>query len=180
MSDPISIQDIEAGNVDIEEVFAYLDSLHTVLENIRYEMNMYMTTLGTMDEMTRPQAVYREMSDRIMTLKTQFSLFFHDYKRVLPMVRYFKIKHGMSPDDSIKITPHRVPVDAKLINEIKAADVDVLLSGTLVSNVSTPSVPAANTSTTNTPGNPGPATAANPPARKGAVKTAKKKSSIKK
>ena len=153
---PVSIQDLEAGKIDIDAVLEQIEFLHGRLERIRYDMHMFINALASIEETSVPQEVYKEMSARVVSLKTEFVTFFNAYKCVLPVIRYFKIKQGMSPDDSIKITPHRVQVDPKLLNELKlpASDVEMVVSSA-VSAVSTPvtasAVAGPGSSAANTP-----------------------------
>ena len=159
---PVSIQDLEAGNLDIDEVLAQIEFLHGKIERIRYDMHMFINAMASIEETSAPQEVYREMSSRIVALKTEFAAFFNAYKCVLPVIRYFKIKQGMSPDDSIKLVSHRVQVDTKMLNELRlptndaAAAGNVVVGDLAVSAVTTPVTglavaPGSGSSAANTP-----------------------------
>lgn len=170
--DPISIQDLEAGNLDIDALINEVNVLQKRIEKIRYEMRMYMSTLATMDEYVTPVDVYNEVSNKIITLKTEFDSFFGLYKRLAPIIRYMKIKQGLSPDDSIKVSQHKVQIDAKLLNNdetsaLLTSTTPGLASGGAVSSVSTPVV-GGPVSTANTP-----------TAKKNTVKTPKRKTTKK-
>lgn len=156
----VSIQDLEAGNLDIDGVLAQIEFLHGKMERIRYDMHMFINAMGSIEETSVPQEVYREMSTRIVALKTEFAAFFNAYKCVLPVIRYFKIKQGMSPDDSIKLVPHRVQVDMKMLNELRlpvndasavSAVGDLAVSAATTPVTGSAAAPVSGSSATNTP-----------------------------
>lgn len=115
--EPISIQDLESGNLDLDAIILDVKTLQEKIENIRYQMYMYISLMASMDECSTPIDIYNEISNKITTLQTEFNTFFTSYKRIAPIIRYIKIKQSMNPDDSIKVIPHRVPVDMKLLND---------------------------------------------------------------
>lgn len=151
---PVSIQDLEAGNVDIDTLLQQIEFLQHKLEKIRYDMFMYINAMSSIEETSIPSEIYKDISNRVITLKTEFNTFFAAYKCVLPVIRYFKIKQGMSPDDAIKIVPRRVHIDPKLLADISTTknntnDLDLVQVSAAVSSASTPlNVTAATTAAT--------------------------------
>lgn len=171
MLTPVSIQDLEAGKVDIESLLQQIEFLQGKLEKIRYDMFIFINAMSSMDETSTPSEVYKDILSKVTNLKTEFNTFFNAYKCVLPVIRYFKIKQGMSPDDSIKIIPHRVQIDTKLLNDIKSStnDLDMVVSAA-ISTVSTPinNIQVNSNSANTTPSN-----------KKSQSKTTKRKNSKK-
>lgn len=123
MSDPISIQDLESGQVDVDAVLVQLDALHNALGVLRAEMHLHLTTLATLSDNSAPSSVYQEVAQRLIGLRAQCETFYGEYRRVVPMVRYFKIKQGMSPDDSLKVIPHNVSHSPVLLGENGASGI---------------------------------------------------------
>ncbi|GMF66084.1 unnamed protein product [[Candida] boidinii] len=78
-------------------------------------MVIYIRLLATLEESFAPNSVYQEIQRRIIILKQNIDDYYALYSRLLPVIRYTKLKAGINPDDIIKVVRHEVSVDAKLI-----------------------------------------------------------------
>lgn len=142
LTQQLSIKALEEGLVDAESVSKTLDALHLRLLDIRHQMNMFISILATLDENTTPESVYNDVREKVVTLKSEMAIFYDSYRKIQPVIRYFKIKQGLNPDNATKIIPHKVTVDSVALNESSkgnsaSSDLDAIVVS-LTSNVSTP------------------------------------------
>ncbi|VEU24433.1 DEKNAAC105543 [Brettanomyces naardenensis] len=113
----ISIQDLESGKLNLDSLILEVLQLKLKISELRYEMCHYLEILSSIDENTVPLAVYQEVANQLSVLKNTCDAYFNSYKRLLPIIRYSKLKNGINPDDSIKIVRHEVPIDLRLLQD---------------------------------------------------------------
>ncbi|OUM53307.1 hypothetical protein BVG19_g2576 [[Candida] boidinii] len=111
----ISIAELETGKLDIDSVIEEIRELKAKIPTLRYDMVIYIRLLATLEESFAPNSVYQEIQRRIIILKQNIDDYYALYSRLLPVIRYTKLKAGINPDDIIKVVRHEVSVDAKLI-----------------------------------------------------------------
>ncbi|CAI8500495.1 unnamed protein product [Pichia kudriavzevii] len=107
---PISIQALEAGEVDVGSVCRQLESLESLLGSIRSKMVQLLETLATADATTALGAeslVAQQAQESVAQLIGERATFLAEYRRLMPLVRYCKIKMGLSPDQQ-KVAQHHV------------------------------------------------------------------------
>ncbi|QPG76141.1 hypothetical protein FOA43_003527 [Brettanomyces nanus] len=107
----ISIQDLESGKLNLDALIIEVQQLKTKISDLRYEMTQYLRILSSVDENTVPLTVYQEAVNQVATLKASGDAYFNSYKRLLPIIRYSKLKNRINPDDTIRITKHDVPIE---------------------------------------------------------------------
>lgn len=111
----ISIAELETGKLDIDSVIEEIRELKAKIPTLRYDMVIYIRLLATLEESFAPNSVYQEIQRRIIILKQNIDDYYALYSRLLPVIRYTKLKAGINPDDIIKVVKHEVSVDAKLL-----------------------------------------------------------------
>ncbi|ODV87235.1 hypothetical protein CANARDRAFT_26653 [[Candida] arabinofermentans NRRL YB-2248] len=128
--DTISIHDLETGKLDIASVIVEVQELKSKISGLRYEMCQYIRLLSSIEETSVPLLVFQEVSNQISVLKSQIDSYYTSYRRLLPVIRYTKLKIGLNPDDQIKILVHDVKVESKLIldTSIKSDGLNVGMS----------------------------------------------------
>ena len=106
----VSIQDLEAGKVDLDAVLAEVKSLRKKISQLRYEMCQYFITLSSIDDNTIPSVVYNQVAAQVNTLQKSCNAYLERYKNLLPIIRYAKLKRGMGPNEEMKVVKHEVPM----------------------------------------------------------------------
>ncbi|KAG7881238.1 hypothetical protein KL938_003368 [Ogataea parapolymorpha] len=117
MTETIAIQDLENGKLDIDSIILEIQELRSHISGLRYEMARYIRLLASIDEDTTSSVFYQEVATQINLLKSNLDSYQNAYKRLLPVVRYAKLKMGANPEDQIKVEPHEVKIETKFLNE---------------------------------------------------------------
>ncbi|GMG20463.1 unnamed protein product [Ambrosiozyma monospora] len=151
MFETVSIVDLENGKVNIDATIEEVHALRSKIAELRYQMALYMKILSCINDGTAPAVLYQEISNQVQLLKGNIDLYYNSYKRLLPVIRYAKIKTGINPEDHLKVPIHKVAVDPNYIQE------QAKLNGPNTNQVS-PGRPATAASSmpisSNTPNNP--------------------------
>lgn len=123
-----------------------MQRLKKKIPELRYEMSQYITLLASIDENTVSSSIYQELSNQILNLRNICEAYYNSYKRILPIIRYTKIKNGLNPDDSIRIVEHKVPIDVRLLNESRTDGLGLITGAIPNSSQTNISSPALNMS----------------------------------
>ncbi|KAG7695844.1 hypothetical protein KL951_003369 [Ogataea haglerorum] len=117
VTETIAIQDLENGKLDVDSIILEIQDLRSQISGLRYEMARYIRLLASVDEDTTSSVFYHEVATQINLLKSNLDAYQNAYKRLLPVIRYAKLKMGANPEDQIKVEPHEVKIETKYLNE---------------------------------------------------------------
>ena len=106
----ISIQDLEAGKVDLDAVLTEVKTLRKKISQLRYEMCQYFITLSSIDDNTIPSVAYNQVATQVSILKKSCESYTEMYKNLLPVIRDAKLKRGLGPNEEMKVVKHEVPM----------------------------------------------------------------------
>lgn len=115
--EPISIQDLESGKIDLDALIAEVQQLRSKIPELRYEMCKYLQIMSSVDESTVPGSFYSEVASQVTAIQSTLESYYEEYRRLLPVIRYSKAHNGLNPDDSISFNRHDVAVDSRLVQD---------------------------------------------------------------
>ncbi|KAH3670517.1 hypothetical protein OGAPHI_001032 [Ogataea philodendri] len=123
--EPIAIQDLESGKLDVDSLVLEIQDLRSHIAGLRYEMAKYIRLLASVNEDSTSSGFYHEVAAQIGVLKNSLDTYNNAYRRLLPVIRYSKLKKGLSPEDQTKVVSHEVKVDTKFLSEQAANKMDI-------------------------------------------------------
>ncbi|CDK27840.1 unnamed protein product [Kuraishia capsulata CBS 1993] len=106
----ISIQDLENGTLNIDALIEEIRILHQKIPALRFQMTNCLRTLANMDDSQGPSQAFQHIQREVVELKQMLETYSASYRRLMPVIRYAKLKSGLNPDDMTKVQRHEVKV----------------------------------------------------------------------
>ncbi|AOA61679.1 Hypothetical protein PP7435_CHR1-0529 [Komagataella phaffii CBS 7435] len=110
LMETVTIKDLESGQLDIDLLLSHISLLKEKLSHLRYQMVSSLKLLASVDSSTGPSGFFQTVSTQVSDIKRDIEEYHQELQKVLPVVRFCKIKMGLSPNDSVKVTKHEVKI----------------------------------------------------------------------
>ncbi|ANZ73995.1 BA75_01323T0 [Komagataella pastoris] len=110
LMETVTIKDLESGQLDIDLLLSHISLLKEKLSHLRYQMVSSLKLLASVDNSTGPSGFFQTVSAQVSDIKRDIEDYHQELQKVLPVVRFCKIKMGLSPNDSVKVTKHEVKI----------------------------------------------------------------------
>lgn len=85
--EPVTLEDVESGKVDVQSLMSDVGLMKTRLNDIRSQMDAMLAKMASVDESVNPQTLYNDIQALALGIKSSYDDFNATHRRIDPLIQ---------------------------------------------------------------------------------------------